>query len=317
VNNFPLEHLHGFAKSCTKSKSRRLILMVCTAAALIAPASSFAQLSGEVTTPAQPPAISASESANFEFPSCPIEALRAAYRSLLTEEDTFNVLAVEEQVLLVCRERQTLILAYKSGVKEIASGLSEMASQKQDLIEGFGDLDVVLDQVRTAKLELADVNAKIEQAALNLREGANVEQEAEGLGFEPDGVATIPSDIAQSPANLEGCTQRYSLLAVGKIKGRPYATLADEQRGTSLNAFVGETLPYGVKIKSIRGTKVTVSTDTSSHVLPVASDGWHLKQGSDAATDGLIWYPIDPAQTPSQTTQKAVDVKVFTGFEVD
>lgn len=297
------------AANATKQKPLCLAMLACTAALVVAPVMSFAQLSGEVV-PALQPTNTAQETGAFEFPSCPIEALRAAYGSLLTEADTFNVLAVEEQVLLVCRQRQELILAYKSGVEDIAGGLSDMAAQNQDLIDSHGDLDLVLEQIRIAKLQLEDVQAEVKKTTTRLWENQSAESSFEQA-------ATDEEETVEFAPNLDSCSARYSLLSVGRIKGRSYATLADEQLGVSLNAYIGEELPFGVKVESIKGTKVTVSDGTSSHILPVASDAWNVKTNKGSETDGLVWFQVDPTQIPTETTQSPVTVKVFNGFETD
>lgn len=306
MNNLPF----NVATISARVKHLRLALLACTAILAISPVASFAQLSGKVKAAPQIE-ITAQENGAFEFPSCPIDALRAAYRSLLTEADTFNVLAVEEQVLLVCRERQTLILAYKTGVEEIASGLSDMAAQNQDLIDGVGDLDLVLEQIRIAKLQLDEVQAEIAKTTTRLWETKNAETTFEQAAIDEEEPA---SEIAP---NLDRCSARYSLLSIGRIKGRSYATLADELLGVSLNAYIGETLPFGVKVVSISGTKVTVSDGTFQHVLPVASDAWNVKSNETTDTDGLVWFQVDPTQDTSETTQNPVAVKVFNGFETD
>jgi hypothetical protein len=292
-----------------KSKPLRLSMLACAAVVMITPVISFAQLSGAVKPTAQ---ITNTPQKNglFVFPSCPIEALRAAYGSLITEADTFNVLAVEEQVLLVCRQRQELILAYKSGAEDIAGGLSDMAAQNQNLIDGHGDLELVLEQLRLAKLQLEDVQAEIKKTTTRLLENQSAE-----TSFKQ--AATNEEETAEFTPNLDSCSARYSVLSIGRIKGRSYATLADEKLGVSLNAYIGEELPFGVKVESIKGTKVTVSDGNSRHVLPVANDAWNVKTNKGSETDGLVWYQADPTQNPMETTQKPVTINVFNGFETD
>ncbi len=258
---------------------------------------------------------SAETTAPAEFSTCPIEALRKAYSSLLTEQDTFNMLAVEEQVLLVCRERQELILAYKAGVEDIASGLSELATQNEELIAAQGNLKDILSETQAAKEEL-------EKIKLGLWEIKEQERAlSESIDDRTDNTANLstnqgtPAASTSNDANtdLSNCSVRYGVLGVGAKRGKPYAMLADELRGTSLNAHIGEELPFGVKVVSIRGLKITVETPSGRMVLPTASGTW--KGDSDRNTDGLIWHQVDPSALNTDVTAKPVEVKVFRGFD--
>lgn len=258
--------------------------------ATISTASSAPTSTTEVTAPA-------------EFPACPIEALRKAYSSLLTEQDTFNMLAVEEQVLLVCRERQQLILAYKAGVESIAAGLSELATQNKDLIAAQGNLKDILVETQAAKEELEKIQLKLWEA----KEEHRAHSEA------TDSESTPAMSSPETAIDQDSCSVRYAVLGVGAKRGKPYAMLADELRGTSLNAYIGEDLPFGVKITSIKGLKVTAQTPSGSMVLPSASGPW--EGDGNRNTDGLIWRQVDPTATSPDTKQQPVEIKVFRGFD--
>ena len=70
--------------------------------------------------------------ADMVIADCPIDGLRKAYQSLVKEQETFNLSAAEQQMLLVCTERQQLVKTYIQGVKDITKLLGEIPRlQKQ------------------------------------------------------------------------------------------------------------------------------------------------------------------------------------------
>ena len=137
----------------------------------------------------------------FEFPSCPIEPLRQAYRSLLTEEDTFNVLAVEEQILLVCRERQQLIQSYTTGAQQISESLRTLLEKKNEIDAAQARLDQILADTETAQAQYETSIENHDQLLLRLDE---LQQQ----------LGAINTELADIPESVRLRTQELTLATI-------------------------------------------------------------------------------------------------------
>ena len=130
-------------------------------------------------------------------------------------------------------------------------------------------------------------------------------------------MSDLPSGVY---TGTNGCSVRYSLIGTGAKGRRPYAIIADELGGHSRDVFIGEEMPFGVKLKSIRNLNVVVEDQAGeSHVLPFSSADWETSKSTASGTDGLIWHKLDAEQSTDGKTLKRTptDISVFQGYSVD
>jgi hypothetical protein len=225
----------------------------------------------------------------LKLPDCPFDKLREAYERVVADQDVFNTLAITEQVLLICSERQDLITAYISDAKKVMDGLREAALASEALVAAQNqehalkaEIDALLITKTQVENEIAD--ARRLQAALATAPVATENAESQVAETTPAPAAKV---VATSDIGLKS---RYSLIATTGFGEDARAMLLDSESSETLRVRAGDILPGGVTVKSISGLSVIAQTPTGSFEVSIAEE--EKVPEADRSIGGIVWREV-------------------------
>lgn len=263
----------------------------------------------------------------LKLPDCPFDKIREAYERVVTDQDVFNTLAITEQVLLICSERQDLITAYISDAKKVMDGLREAALASEALIAVQNQeraLKAEIDALLITKTQVENqiANARRLQAALETAPpaAANAESQAAETPLAPSTEVVATSDF--------GLKSRYSLIATTGFDEDARAMLLDAESGETLHVKTGDILPGGVTIASINGLSVIAQAPSGSFEVSIAEEenaaevnrsiggiAWReVGAKPKAATETAIKTPMNLAGPTESAPAATQSVTVFEGY---
>jgi type IV pilus biogenesis protein PilP len=261
----------------------------------------------------------------LKFPDCPVDKIREAYEHVVTDQDVFNTLAITEQVLLLCRERQDLINAYTESATEFMDGLREAALSSEALVAAQNQeqsLKAEIDKLLTTKTQIEAQIAAARRMQAALKDPATTVPKAETSDTE----TTTPTEVAPSEGDLT--PHRFSLVATTGFGDEARAMLLDAETGESLHVKAGDILPGGVTITSINGLSVVAKNASGSFKVAISEE--ERVADVDRSIGGIAWREVgakpktvaaaginsalDPAAPSGTQPASAQSVTVFEGY---
>ena len=242
----------------------------------------------------------------LRLPDCPFDRIREAYEHVVTDQDVFNSLAITEQVLLLCRERQAEITGYIEGTKDIMDGLREAALSSEALVAAQNkeqtlkaEIDALLATKTRIKGEIAEAR-RIQAALSTTTTPAPNPGSAHIADLSSERASTRDPAAQAKDAQSSTIRARYSLIATTGFGEDAQALLLDAERGESLHAKPGDILPGGATIKSISGLSVFAHGRGGSFEIPIAKEETALQ--ADQAIGGIVWREVGAKPTPAPAT---------------
>ena len=224
----------------------------------------------------------------LRFPDCPVDKIREAYEAVITNMDVFNTLAITEQVLLVCRERQGLLDGYIEATKEIMDGLREAALASEALVAAQNQersLKAEIDKLLTTKTKIEAQIAEARRMQAALKDPARTAPKAE-----TSDTATTLARVQSGSPHEDSTAARYSLVATTGYGDEARAMLLDAETGESLHVKTGDILRGGVIITSINGLSVVAKNSSGSFKVAIAEE--ERAADVDRSIGGIAWREV-------------------------